>query len=101
MLIVSGHPAATQTSQEFWAEELMNCRILLSDVNRRIHELEIESYTIDTGQGSESAKRSSLESLYNVRAKLLDQISELEDTLGIDSDTNSLESAQCIQVAPF
>jgi hypothetical protein len=96
-LIELDHPSVSQTSRQFWEDELKNTRILLADVNRRIHKLEIESYSLDTGQDSESVSRSRLDSLASARTKFLDKIKEIEQELGIGLNAGG----QCIQAVPF
>lgn len=96
-LIDSNHPAANQSSKDFLLDELRNYRILLADVNERIHKLELESYTLDTGQTNQSIKRSSLESLVKAKDNFLEKIFELEDALGI----SARECGQAIQVVPL
>jgi hypothetical protein len=83
MLIQEDHQAVNQSPRQFWQDELDNARVLLADVNRRIHALEIESYSVNTGQNATSAKRSDLNVLIASRERLLKQISELEALLGI------------------
>ena len=95
-LLEQNHPAVSQSPRQFWEDELKNCWIMLSDINRRIHELEIESYTLDTGQSSQSVKRSSLDSLFNTRKNLLSQIKEIEAELGVNTPSRLLT-----QVVPF
>ena len=96
-VIDSDHPAANQSSRQFLEDELKNYRILLSDVNARIHKLELESYTLDTGQTNQSIKRSSLESLVKAKDNFLEKIFELEDALGI----STRECGQAVQVVPW
>jgi ribonuclease HIII len=96
-LIEINHPAASQDSRQFWEDELKNTRILLADVNERIHKLEIESYSLDTGQDSESVSRSKLDSLVIARTRFLDKIREIEQELGIGLNAGG----QCIQAVPF
>jgi hypothetical protein len=96
-ILDAGHPAAGQSSREFLEDELKNYRILLADVNERIHKLEVESYTLDTGQTNQSVKRSSLDSLIKAKDNFLEKIFELEDALGI----STRESAAAVQVVPW
>jgi hypothetical protein len=91
------HPPVLEPSRQFWENELANSRILLADVNGRIHKLEIEDFSLDTGQNSQRVKRSALDSLINARAKLMEQIKELEAELGLDAP----ETGQLIQAAPL
>jgi chromosome segregation ATPase len=96
-IIDAEHPAAHQSSREFLEDELKNYRILLADVNKRIHKLEAESYTFDTGQTNQSVKRSSLESLVKAKDNFLEKIFELEEALGI----STRERAAAVQVVPW
>jgi hypothetical protein len=97
MLIEPNHPAANYSPRQFWEEELRNCLILLADINARIHSLEIENYSIDTGQTSESVRRSALNSLTDAREKLLRQIRDITAILQtIDNTGNNF-----FQVVPF
>jgi hypothetical protein len=96
-VIEAEHPAAYQSSREFLEDELKNYRILLADVNARVHKLELESYTLDTGQTNQSVKRSSLESLVKAKDNFLEKIFELEEALGI----SARERAAAVQVVPW
>jgi hypothetical protein len=96
-LIDPDHPATNQTPRAFLEDELGNYRVLLADVNGRIHKLEIESYTLDTGQTNQSVKRSSLESLVKAKDNFLEKIFELEEALGI----SAREPGAAVQVVPW
>jgi hypothetical protein len=100
-LIAPNHPAANQTREEFWRHELQNCQTLLFELEKAIYNLsktEIKSYTLDTGQSVETVTRQDLPSLLQQMQSLRQQISEIEDMLGISV---SAGGSQCIQVAPF
>jgi hypothetical protein len=94
MLIEPNNPTVGQTSRRFWEDELENSRIMLADVNDRIHALEIESYTLDTGQTNQAVRRSGLEALITARMRLLKDITEIEALLGLGIPPWT----QCIQV---
>jgi hypothetical protein len=96
-LIDPDHPATNQTSRAFLEDELRNYRVLLADVNERVHKLEIESYAFDTGQTNQSVKRSSLESLVKAKDNFLEKIFELEEALGI----SAREPGAAVQVVPW
>jgi hypothetical protein len=96
-LIDAEHPSVAESSRQFWENELANSRILLADVNARIHKLEIEDFSLDTGQNSQRVKRSALDSLINTRVKLIEQIKELETELGLGTP----ETGQLIQGVPW
>jgi hypothetical protein len=70
---------------------------MLADVNARIHRLEIESYTLDTGQTNQAVRRSGLEALVVARARLLKEIAELEALL----DFGIPSGPQCVQVGTW
>lgn len=95
MLLDPKHSA--KTSRAFWEEELANCRALLNKINRRIYELDIETYSLNTGQDGQSVKRSDLASLVDSRERLLRQTAELEAKLGFDVCC----TPQCIQAVPL
>jgi hypothetical protein len=57
---------------------------------------EVKSYTLDTGQNSQTVTRQDLPLLIERRKSLLDQIESIEGLTGEDS----ARGAQCIQVVP-
>jgi hypothetical protein len=96
-LIDPNHPAANLSPRQFWQEELNNCLTLLDDVNKRIHELDLESYSLNTGQNVQSVNRSNLTALCNHRDRLLKQIAEYQALLGIGIQYGPI----AVQVVPF
>jgi hypothetical protein len=96
-LIDPGRPAINQTSRAFLEDELRNYRVLLADVNERVHKLEIESYVFDTGQTNQSVKRSGLESFVKAKDNFPEKIFELDEALGI----SARERAGAVQVVPW
>jgi hypothetical protein len=101
MALISGdHPALAEDQRRYWEDELKNTRILLVDLNQLIFKLEheeIKSYGMDTGQNNISTTRQDLPSLIDRREKLIKQIKDLEDMLGI----NQLpEKEKMFQVVP-
>jgi hypothetical protein len=99
-LISNDHPALADNQRKYWEDELNNTRIILSDLNQLIFKLEheeIKSYGFDTGQNNISTTRQDLPSLIDRREKLIKQIKDLEDMLGI----NQLpEKEKLFQVVP-
>jgi hypothetical protein len=88
MALISGnHPDIEEDQRGFWEDELINARILLTELNKLIFQLEhndIKSYGLDTGQDNITTTRQDLPSLIDRREKLIKQIKELEDMLGIN-----------------
>lgn len=76
---------------KFWADELENARILLSEVEKAILALTtdfggsggVQSYTLNTGQDSQTVTRADLSSIYALRSRLLAEIDALERRLGL------------------
>jgi hypothetical protein len=99
-LISDNHQALAEDQRKFWEDELINARILLTELNKLIFQLEhddIKSYGLDTGQNNVSTTRQDLPSLIDRREKLIKQIKDLEDMLGI----NQLpEKQKVFQVVP-
>jgi len=84
-LLDETHSSNTQTSLEYWQDELKNSRILLFEIDKAIKAISIsnhQSYTLDTGQTSQTVTRVNLPSLISQRDKLIDRISQLEKYLG-------------------
>ena len=73
-----------------WEAELQNNKILLFEVNKGIMVILTQGhsrYEINTGQGSQSVTRMSLEDLRQLRTELINMIDELEKALGIRPNT--------------
>lgn len=84
-LLDESHSSNTQTSLEYWQDELKNSRVLLFKINEAIDAISTsnhQSYTLDTGQTSQTVTRVNLPSLISQRDKLIDRISQLEKYLG-------------------
>ena len=82
MLIDTSMP--TQTSQEFWQDELQNLRTLLFKYDTAIADLvagKISEYRLETGQSLQVVKRSDLSPLQTARQSLLVQIDSLEQRI--------------------
>jgi hypothetical protein len=99
-LIEVDHPAASGSSVDYWKDQLTNTRVLLFELDKAILKLErkeVESYTLDTGQTTYTARRVNLPELINRRAALLKQAQEIEAM--IDSLENA--GASFTQVVPY
>jgi hypothetical protein len=86
-LISDNHPALADNQRKYWDDELKNTKILLADLNQLIFKLEheeIKAYGMDTGQNNISTTRQDLPSLIDRREKLIKQIKDFEDMLGIN-----------------
>jgi hypothetical protein len=86
-LISDNHQALAENQRKYWEDELSNTRILLNDLNKlifRLEQEEIKSYGLDTGQNNVSTTRQDLPSLIDRREKLIKQIKDFEDMLGIN-----------------
>jgi hypothetical protein len=83
-LIAENHPALSGDKNQFWKDELDNSRILLYELDKAIHALtkkEIQHYTINTGQDTQTVTRYDLPGLYIRREALLREIEALEDKI--------------------
>ena len=99
-LIEAGNPAADGTPSEYWNDQLKNTRVLIFELDKAILKLErqeVESYTVDTGQTTFTARRVNLPELINRRALLLKQAQEIEAML--DQIVNG--GACFTQVVPY
>jgi len=99
-LIEEDHPAAADSVLGFWQDQLKNTRILLVELDKAILKLERqekESYTIDTGQTTITARRVDLPELINRRASLLKQLKDIEDTIANLTDPGG----DFVQVVPY
>jgi hypothetical protein len=99
-LIEADNPASTGATRDYWQDQLRNTRVLIFELDKAILKLErqeIESYTVDTGQTTFTARRVNLPELLRQRAALLKQAQEIEALL-----ENADNSGSCfIQVVPF
>jgi len=97
-LIDENHAAVTESSADFWTNELANAKIILTAVNAAIYAISTanhQSYELDTGQTKQRVTRVDLPALIAQREKLMEQIRQLEKFLGIDNGQPSV-----IQVVP-
>jgi hypothetical protein len=99
-LINETHTTLLESSQKFWEDELKNCRILLFELDKAIYKLsqdDIKNYSFDTGQNNINVSQQDLPTLIDRREKLIKQIADLEDKLGISGIP---EKQKLFQVAP-
>jgi hypothetical protein len=85
-LIAEDHPALSGDHGQYKLDEYNNSRILLYDLNKLINTLEkkeIQHYTINTGQDSQTVTRYNLSELYVQRDTLIKRIDQLAEELGI------------------
>lgn len=78
--------ASSENSCEYWENELANSKILLYELNKAISAIintGIQSYTLDTGQSSQTVTRANLAAIIQQRNELISQIREIELYLGI------------------
>jgi len=78
--------AYNENSYDFWNNELENCKIILFEIEKAILAITIgnhKSYTLDTGQGSQTVSRLDLPALQEQKTNLLCVINDLELKLGI------------------
>lgn len=94
MVIIDNY--TDETSEQFWQDELKNCKIILNELDRAIYALiktGVTSYTIDTGQDRQTVTRADIASLQTRRAALLAEINTLENRLGYHNSAK--------QIVPF
>ena len=87
MLIDESHPVTAEDQRKFWEDTLSNSRLLLFSIDKAILALtreERKSYSMDTGQTTINVTLQDLPSLINQRDKLIKQIDDLEDKLGLN-----------------
>lgn len=80
-LLDESHSSNTQTSLEYWEDELKNSRVLLFKINEAIDTISSGShqeYTLDTGQSRQTVKRVDLPQLIQQRDNLIGKIRQLE-----------------------
>jgi len=80
-LLDATHSSNTQTSLEYYQDELKNSRVLLFKINEAINTISSgshQSYTLDTGQTRQTVTRIDLPSLISQREKLIGQIRQFE-----------------------
>jgi hypothetical protein len=99
-LIEPDNPAANGSSKEYWQDQLTNTRVLIFELDKAILKLErkeVESYTLDTGQTTITARRVNLPELINRRTLLLKQAQEIEAML----DQMNNAGASFTQILPW
>ena len=88
MLIEESSPITAEDQRKFWNDTLTNSRILLFAIDKAILALtkeEKKSYSMDTGQTTINITLQDLPGLINQRDKLIKQIDDLEDKLGLNN----------------
>ncbi|MDR2097720.1 MAG: hypothetical protein LBP37_04290 [Spirochaetaceae bacterium] len=99
-LIEEGNPAVSGDKKRFWEDQLKNSYILLYELDKAILALERkeeESYTVDTGQTTFTARRQNLPELIRQRASLISQIQSITAAIEIIDSAGS----NFTQVVPF
>lgn len=84
-LIDGSHEITTQTTTQFYTDELTNSKILLFEIDKAILTItqgNHQSYKLNSGQSSQTVTRADLPSLINRRQELIGQIRQLEILLG-------------------
>lgn len=80
-----------ESQDKFWMDELENSKILLNEIEKAIYALTVDvaksggvqSYTLNTGQDSQTVTRADIGSLYMRRDNLIKLIDDLERKLGL------------------
>jgi len=88
MLIDESSPVTAEDQLKFWNDTLANSRVLLFNIDKAILALtkeERKSYSMDTGQTTINVTLQDLPSLIDRRDKLIKQIDDLEDRLGLNN----------------
>jgi len=88
MLIDESHPITAEDQRKFWEDTLSNSRVLLFSIDKAILALskdDRKSYSMDTGQTTVNVTLQDLPSLITQRDKLIKQIDDLEDKLGLNN----------------
>jgi hypothetical protein len=86
-LIAPDHPVTAEDQCKFWNDTLINTRTLLFAIDQAIYALtkeERKSYSMDTGQTTINVTMQDLPNLLSQRDKLIKQIEELEEKLGLN-----------------
>jgi hypothetical protein len=99
-IIESDDPAAEQSSGDFLRDARINLQIEFDAVCRAILALskkEIKSFTLDTGQNSQTVTRQDLPALIERQKSILDMIQDLSSSIGDEP----VVTGQLIQVVPF
>jgi len=80
-VIDTGHPSINQTMSDYWKDELKNTKILLNAIDTAIYEIlqkGVQSYTLDTGQNSQTVTRANIPALIQQRTDLESAVNRLE-----------------------
>lgn len=88
---------SSQTSCEYWQDELINTRILLNAINKAIQALTIgnhQRYELDTGQSRQTVTRIDLNNLQLQRKELIGQIADLE-LHQCNTDGSNVKQVRC------
>lgn len=81
----------SDSQDQFWQDELDNAKILLVQIEKAIHALTsdlgasggVQSYTLNTGQDSQTVTRADVSQLMAKRNELQKNIYDLERMLGL------------------
>lgn len=90
MLLDENNPITAEDQRTFWNDTLANSRILLFNIDKAILALtkeEKKSYSMDTGQTTINVTLQDLPGLIAQRDKLIKQIDDLEDKLGLNQQS--------------
>ena len=88
MLIDESHPVTAEDQRKFWEDTLANSRVLLFNLDKAILALtkeERKQYSMDTGQTTINVTLQDLPGLIAQRDRLIKQIDDLEDKLGLNN----------------
>jgi len=80
-IIEEGHPALSGSATESWADLVANSKIILFELDKAILALTregLKSFTLNTGQTSQSVTPLDLPILIQRRKDLIDQIERME-----------------------
>lgn len=89
-LIDNDHVTSSDNSQTTWEDALQNAKVLLYEIDAAILAIlqgKIQTYELNSGQGSRSVKKLSLSDLRELKTEIMSQISDLEGMLGYNSNT--------------
>jgi len=86
-LLDESNPVTQEDQLRFWNDTLTNSRVLLFNIDKAIYALtkeEKRAYSMDTGQTTVNITLQDLPSLIDRRDKLIKQIEDLENKLGLN-----------------
>jgi len=86
-LLDESNPVTAEDQRKFWEDTLLNTRALLFNLDKAVYALtkeEKKSYSMDTGQNTINVTLQDVPSLIDRRDKLIKQIEDLEDKLGLN-----------------